>query len=73
MTQTDKDMIVTDPMHPNIVYAVWNAQAIPDKPPPFTAVTTFSRSTDGGRTWEAPSRSSIPGSTPPQPTILPAV
>ncbi|MBV8678476.1 MAG: hypothetical protein JO355_15040 [Planctomycetaceae bacterium] len=36
-------------------------------------MTTFSRSIDGGRTWEAPARSTIPGSTPPQPTILPAV
>jgi ELWxxDGT repeat protein len=48
----DKDSVTADPTNSNFVYAVWdrvnNFQSYTQ------GVTQFARSTDGGRTWEAP-------------------
>jgi ELWxxDGT repeat protein len=48
----DKDSITADPTNSNLVYAVW--ERVNHFSPYVQAVTKFVRSTDGGRTWEAP-------------------
>jgi hypothetical protein len=57
--QTDKESITADPVRPRYAYAAWNQQAFSSIP--FTATTAFSRTTDGGRTWEPPSIIYRPG------------
>lgn len=52
LVQTDKEMIVADPVRSNTAYIVWTALAIPPTQVPFNGPTYFSRTTDGGRTWE---------------------
>ena len=42
----DKESITTDPTDPNLVYAVWTRDS--------TLQTMFTRTTDGGQTWETP-------------------
>jgi hypothetical protein len=43
----DRDAVATDPHNPQIIYAAWETT------PPFSYVgPEFTRSTDGGRTWE---------------------
>jgi hypothetical protein len=51
----DKESITADPTDRRFVYAVWDRLQIqnPDVPTsPFSGDTLFTRSTDGGRTWE---------------------
>jgi hypothetical protein len=48
----DKDSITADPTNSNFVYAVW--ERINNFQNGVQGVTRFARSTDGGRTWEAP-------------------
>lgn len=51
----DKETITADPTNPRFVYAVWDrlqVQNPADPQSPFSGDTLFSRSTDGGRTWE---------------------
>ena len=51
----DKESITADPRNGRFVYAVWDRLQIQnpaDPASPFSGDTLFSRSTDGGRTWE---------------------
>jgi hypothetical protein len=51
----DKESITADPTDPRYVYAVWDRlqRQNPDDPATaFSGDTLFTRSTDGGRTWE---------------------
>ena len=48
----DKDSITADPTNSSFVYAVWDQ--ISNFQTANQRVTEFARSTDGGRTWEAP-------------------
>jgi len=51
----DKESITADPTSSRFVYAVWDRLQVqnPANPnSPFSGDTLFSRSTDGGRTWE---------------------
>jgi hypothetical protein len=48
----DKDSITADPTNSNFVYAVWEREN--NFQTGNNSVTKFARSTDGGRTWEAP-------------------
>jgi hypothetical protein len=52
----DKNSITADPNAPNLVYAVWHRElpAQESDTTPFVAPAMFSRTTDGGRTWEPP-------------------
>ncbi len=58
----DKETITADPANPNLVYAVWD-RIRPYKTPgaDFTGPTVFTRSTDGGLTWESPREINRPG------------
>jgi hypothetical protein len=51
----DKESITADPDNARFVYAVWDRLQIQDPAnpaSPFSGDTLFSRSTDGGRTWQ---------------------
>jgi hypothetical protein len=49
----DKESITADPTDPNLVYAVWDRlQPFKNPAADFTGPTLFTRSTDGGATWE---------------------
>jgi hypothetical protein len=58
----DKETITADPTDPNLVYAVWD-RIEPYKKPgvDFTGPTVFTRSTDGGLTWEPARAINRPG------------
>lgn len=49
----DKDAVTADPYDPARVYVVWNRITYDLATGEFRGPTYFSRSTDGGRTWEA--------------------
>lgn len=52
----DKDSITADPIHNGFVYAIWSRYVFSD-PSGSTLLSSpawFSRTTDGGATWEAP-------------------
>jgi BNR/Asp-box repeat len=79
----DKESITADPFDSNYVYAVWdrlrkpgNAQtANAEHSFAFRGDTLFSRTTDGGRTWETPriifARSNLVGTIGNQIAVLP--
>jgi hypothetical protein len=79
----DKESITADPTNSSYVYAVWdrlrkpgNAQSITaERSFAFRGDTLFSRTTDGGATWEAPrtifTRSSLQGTIGNQIAVLP--
>ncbi len=46
----DKESITADPKRSRFVYATWDRASV--EAGPFTQPTWFTRSTDGGRTWE---------------------
>src|SRR5207244_12250830 len=59
----DKESITADPVDPNTVYAVWDRSRFPSDNADLTAQMNsfairgdiiFTRTTDGGRTWEPP-------------------
>lgn len=52
----DKNSIAADPSDPSYVYAVWHRELPGSESPatPYIAPALFSRTTDGGQTWEAP-------------------
>jgi hypothetical protein len=55
LASNDKDTITADPTNSNYVYCVWDSGlATDDSFDTIIAPAVFSRSTDGGQTWEAP-------------------
>jgi hypothetical protein len=79
----DKESITADPFDPTYVYAVWDRLRKPGEAESanaehsfaFRGDTLFSRTTDGGRTWEAPrtiyTRTSLTGTIGNQIAVLP--
>src|SRR5437588_8375400 len=79
----DKESITADPFDSNYVYAVWDRLRKPGEAKSvnaehswaFRGDTLFSRTTDGGQTWEAPrailKRTSLTGSIGNQIAVLP--
>jgi hypothetical protein len=79
----DKESITADPFDSNYVYAVWdrlrkpgNAQSVnAEHSFAFRGDTLFSRTTDGGKTWETPriifARTSLVGTIGNQIAVLP--
>src|SRR4029079_14085933 len=79
----DKESITADPLDSNYVYAVWDrlrkpgdAQSVnAEHSSAFRGDTLFSRTTDGGKTWEAPriifERPSLVGTIGNQIAVLP--
>jgi hypothetical protein len=79
----DKESITADPFNSNYVYAVWdrlrkpgNAQSVnAEHSFAFRGDTLFSRTTDGGKTWEQPriiyARTSLTGTIGNQIAVLP--
>jgi hypothetical protein len=79
----DKESITADPFDSNYVYAVWDRLRKPGEAESvnaehsfaFRGDTLFSRTTDGGQTWEAPStiytRTSLTGTIGNQIAVLP--
>jgi hypothetical protein len=79
----DKESITADPFDSNYVYAVWDRLRKPggsqtvsaENSFAFRGDTLFSRTTDGGRTWEAPrviyAQSSLTGTIGNQIAVLP--
>jgi hypothetical protein len=79
----DKESITADPFDSNYVYAVWDRLRKPGEAETanaehsfaFRGDTLFSRTTDGGRTWEPPrtiySRTSLTGTIGNQIAVLP--
>ncbi len=60
----DKNSITADPNNPDYVYAVWHRELLDVETvaTPYVAPAMFSRTTDGGRTWEPPQvMVSVPG------------
>ena len=64
----DKESITADPHNPNLVYAAWDPSSSPGGSQhasdqgffhahSYKSQTFFSKSTDGGRTWSSPRRS----------------
>jgi hypothetical protein len=63
ITFNDKESITGDPARGDTVYAVWDRSSFPSdslsltaavRSAAFRAVPTFSRTTDGGKTWSTP-------------------
>ena len=50
----DKNSITADPVDSHYVYAVWTRELIGEETAdaPYVAPAEFTRSTDGGQTWE---------------------
>jgi hypothetical protein len=79
----DKESITADPLDSNFVYAVWDRIRKPGKAESvnaehsfaFRGDTLFSRSTDGGQTWETPhviyTRTKLTGTIGNQIAVLP--
>jgi hypothetical protein len=79
----DKESITADPFNPNDVYAVWDRLRKPGEAESvnaehsfaFRGDTMFSRTTDGGQTWDAPraiyKRTSLTGTIGNQIAVLP--
>ncbi len=79
----DKESITADPFDSNYVYAVWDRLRKPGEAESasaehsfaFRGDTLFARTTDGGRTWEAPrtiyTRTSLTGTIGNQIAVLP--
>ncbi len=79
----DKESITADPFNSNYVYAVWDRLRKPGEAKSINAEhswafrgdTLFSRTTDGGQTWDAPrailKRTSLTGSIGNQIAVLP--
>jgi uncharacterized protein (DUF736 family) len=79
----DKESITADPSDPNYVYAVWDRLRKPGESESVTAEnswafrgdTLFSRTTDGGETWEQPrviyARNKLTGTIGNQIAVLP--
>jgi hypothetical protein len=79
----DKESIIADPFDSNYVYAVWDRLRKPGESQSITAEnswafrgdTLFSRTTDGGQTWEPPrtifTRTNLTGTIGNQIAVLP--
>lgn len=79
----DKESITADPFDPNYVYAVWDRLRKPGESESvnaehswaFRGDTLFSRTTDGGQTWEPPrtifTRTNLTGTIGNQIAVLP--
>jgi hypothetical protein len=50
--ETDKDSITADPGRPRFAYAAWERLTIPPTLLGFRGPAVFSRTTNGGRTWQ---------------------